>query len=429
MTDRDALLRAICENPDDDLPRLAFADWLDENDWPDRAAFVRAQVELARTPDWEPHAVFCRHRRPEWDHGWPWCDTLPAVPGNWTVDWHPQPFRRGFGWRVVVNALPVWNEFAPRLFETAPVGELDLKEGTLDQWREFARGDWLRRVRVLHFHGRPNEPLLALRESPNADAIEEIHFHRAGGAGMPFVLEELMESPLGRGLKGLHFHMGDQFQTELIDALGEGGSEARLERLSFVHMGLTDDHIERLVDLPFLEQLIGLSFEGNPFGWSGHLALAQCPHLGRLQSLVLTGPGMGRSAASWMLADSPHMLELKRVDLSDSHATPQSLARLLSSRVLGGVRAVGLRQALGANGTGRRLAESAAWPHLVELDLRLNPAFSDAGVRHLLAAPVPPDLTALLLDGHRLQPATRDALRAHFGDRVILEGEPGGGLG
>ncbi|MBY0457976.1 MAG: TIGR02996 domain-containing protein, partial [Gemmataceae bacterium] len=31
MTDRDALLAAICANPAEDTPRLAFADWLDEH--------------------------------------------------------------------------------------------------------------------------------------------------------------------------------------------------------------------------------------------------------------------------------------------------------------------------------------------------------------------------------------------------------------
>ena len=34
MTEREALLRAVCENPDDDTPRLVFADWLDENGEP-----------------------------------------------------------------------------------------------------------------------------------------------------------------------------------------------------------------------------------------------------------------------------------------------------------------------------------------------------------------------------------------------------------
>ena len=31
MNEREALLRAICEHPDEDTPRLVFADWLQEN--------------------------------------------------------------------------------------------------------------------------------------------------------------------------------------------------------------------------------------------------------------------------------------------------------------------------------------------------------------------------------------------------------------
>jgi uncharacterized protein (TIGR02996 family) len=34
MNDREALLRAVCENPDDDTPRLVFADWLEEHGEP-----------------------------------------------------------------------------------------------------------------------------------------------------------------------------------------------------------------------------------------------------------------------------------------------------------------------------------------------------------------------------------------------------------
>lgn len=48
MTDRDSLLRAILTDPHDDLPRLVFADWLEERGEGDRAEFVRAQCDLAR---------------------------------------------------------------------------------------------------------------------------------------------------------------------------------------------------------------------------------------------------------------------------------------------------------------------------------------------------------------------------------------------
>jgi uncharacterized protein (TIGR02996 family) len=42
------LLKAVAADPDDDLPRLVFADWLDEHDEPERAEFIRVQVERAR---------------------------------------------------------------------------------------------------------------------------------------------------------------------------------------------------------------------------------------------------------------------------------------------------------------------------------------------------------------------------------------------
>ncbi len=46
MTDREALLTTIYENPEVDAPRLIFADWLDEHGQPDWAEFIRIQVEM-----------------------------------------------------------------------------------------------------------------------------------------------------------------------------------------------------------------------------------------------------------------------------------------------------------------------------------------------------------------------------------------------
>ena len=39
-----ALLRGVCWRPDDDVPRLVLADWLEENGFGDRAEFVRESV-------------------------------------------------------------------------------------------------------------------------------------------------------------------------------------------------------------------------------------------------------------------------------------------------------------------------------------------------------------------------------------------------
>ena len=51
-----AFLRTILASPEDDAPRLVYADWLDENGDPDRAEFIRLQIRLGRT---DPH-------HPEW---------------------------------------------------------------------------------------------------------------------------------------------------------------------------------------------------------------------------------------------------------------------------------------------------------------------------------------------------------------------------
>ena len=57
MNDGDALLAAICADPADDLPRLAYADWLEEHDDAARAEFVRVQCELARLPHGPGHIL------------------------------------------------------------------------------------------------------------------------------------------------------------------------------------------------------------------------------------------------------------------------------------------------------------------------------------------------------------------------------------
>ncbi len=51
MTTREAFIKDILDNPADDTLRLIYADWLEENGEPERAEFIRVQIELARTPD------------------------------------------------------------------------------------------------------------------------------------------------------------------------------------------------------------------------------------------------------------------------------------------------------------------------------------------------------------------------------------------
>ena len=56
MSQHAAFLSAIRENPDDDTPRLAFADWLTENGEAERGEFIRVQVSRSRLPADDPGA-------------------------------------------------------------------------------------------------------------------------------------------------------------------------------------------------------------------------------------------------------------------------------------------------------------------------------------------------------------------------------------
>jgi uncharacterized protein (TIGR02996 family) len=74
MTHDEAFLQAILEAPDDDTPRLIYADWLEEQDDP-RGEFIRVQCQLARLAPDDPArpALEERERRlyAEVSPGWP----------------------------------------------------------------------------------------------------------------------------------------------------------------------------------------------------------------------------------------------------------------------------------------------------------------------------------------------------------------------
>lgn len=50
-------IRSICERPEDDTPRLVYADWLQERGEDDRAEFIRAQVSLG--PGYDADRCHC----------------------------------------------------------------------------------------------------------------------------------------------------------------------------------------------------------------------------------------------------------------------------------------------------------------------------------------------------------------------------------
>lgn len=76
LADHEAFLRAIFEAPDDDTPRLVYADFLEDHGDPDRAAYIRHECEAARLERGGDHwlalqvgLVTLQRRNPR---VWPW---------------------------------------------------------------------------------------------------------------------------------------------------------------------------------------------------------------------------------------------------------------------------------------------------------------------------------------------------------------------
>lgn len=158
MTDDEkAHLAAIIENPDDDTPRLVYADFLDEHGRHERAEFVRVQCELARRPPCEfadtpvscprynegrPRPVFCptcektdalrgQERELIEEHGFDWfersvpgLDLVPCLNPSHPLKGHDDvafaTVRRGFAEVVSVTAAD-WLAHGDAIFQRHPV--------------------------------------------------------------------------------------------------------------------------------------------------------------------------------------------------------------------------------------------------------------------------------------------------------------------
>ncbi len=78
MIERDAFLREIAANPDDDTPRLIFSDWLDEKGEPEPAEFIRIQCALAssKLSEKQRHDLRVRERELLDARRHEWCQTI-----------------------------------------------------------------------------------------------------------------------------------------------------------------------------------------------------------------------------------------------------------------------------------------------------------------------------------------------------------------
>jgi uncharacterized protein (TIGR02996 family) len=170
MTDEltaDALLAAVCAAPDDDLPRLAFADYLEESGDPAavaRAEFIRVQCEVARPDDHDErwlNRLLIREKALLAVHAQQWLAPLRRKGGPlFSRRTHGQ-FRRGF---VEVVWMPAgwFLAKAERLFARCPVRELRLTQVTETDFIPLMRSEGVCRLEALDLTERRLNNLAAV---------------------------------------------------------------------------------------------------------------------------------------------------------------------------------------------------------------------------------------------------------------------------
>lgn len=378
MTEEAELRASICRQPEQDLPRLAYADWLEEEAGEvERAEHIRNQIRLAASNPWDAWAV---HQPDDHASAARWEDELPNVDG-WALEWHPERcFRRGFPWSLVIRDLPYFLERAPYLFSAAPIGELHLPTAPIGQWRDFARCPWLPQIESIHFYGTATaiEPVLVLMNAANALRIRELVFYVASRPGMPELLRQLFLSELGRGLERLHLLIGPQAPDELIDVL-INASGLSLTDFALHKTGLMIEHLSALSRSQLFQQLERFEMLDVPLGFQLLSVFESTP--AKLKDLSIRRSGFDPGLLDMATAQG-WLDKLNRLDFSLNPSRKQvTLGSRFVTHEFAELRSIRLAH----NGLGNQVADSLAdasyLPLINELDLRDNPIDREAAAK------------------------------------------------
>lgn len=332
MTDGDALLRAICENPRDDLPRLVFADWLDENGQPERAAFIRTEIDVYRRPEWDAERVRYEGRA-RTDTArlakLPWAaDHLTGHPPG--VEWGGSPVvRRGFPW--CLRVLRPYHLFGPWAGPSGrhPVERLAFGPDLPDAGLLLGSG-WLGRVSGLSFRdvGYPPSALAQVAAAAAAGGVEAVEFWSA--ALTPAGAERLAETPLLGRLTSLALGAnGPRAAQTCLDALARVGPAARLRHLYLGTSQLGDDGLPALAAAAAVLPLEVLELPKGRLTGERAAAVAGMP-LGGVRVLKLGGNPVGNAGAA-ALAGSPHLPNLLVLDLAFCQVGDDGIRAILES--------------------------------------------------------------------------------------------------
>jgi uncharacterized protein (TIGR02996 family) len=376
MDHAQGFLQDVREHPDDDTPRLVYADWLEEKGTPTdtaRAAFIRTQCRLAPLALDDPERLELQEQADELllRHEDEWVGPLRDLADDWQ-------FERGFVERVRISG-EAFLANADRLTAATPLRAVELRVDSKDL-PELAGCPHLSHLEVLDLRRcrLPDAALLHLVRSPHLGRLRALDLDSNRIEG-PFV-QALAGSDLLPRLRRLdlteNFSVGDRAARLLAESPGS----ANLETLRIAHVNLTPD---------------------------GLRAIFQSPHLGRLTALDAAAARetfwWQRQAPGWMrdVAASPVMDNLTSLDFTHLVA-PDDLPLLVSRPRRARWSALYLRGGFGGAGGARILAESPQLASLTTLDLRAN-NLGPEGAKALAESPHLASLTVLNLFSNQLR--------------------------
>jgi uncharacterized protein (TIGR02996 family) len=217
-SDGEALFRAICEEPWEDTPRLAYADWLEENGDPLRAAFIRHQVAVARGDEAAKQAD--RELMLTTFDGWPrrWGYDLPPLNGVKWLAYAEGFYDRGFVHSAQFNSAKAFHDHAAAVFAAAPVNMLTLLRVTPKTLAAVLASRHFRQIEAFFPHGRVGDDgVRAIARSPNLVNLTKVHL------GHHEITDDAIEAlaaseclPRLRGLRFAANQLGDRGALALL---------------------------------------------------------------------------------------------------------------------------------------------------------------------------------------------------------------------
>ncbi|MCS6866375.1 MAG: TIGR02996 domain-containing protein [Gemmataceae bacterium] len=420
---RQSLYRAICSHPDEDMPRWAFADLLEETGNARdqlRAQFIRTQLAVATQPLYSAEWVRARRLYPDIATGWLLADTLPKpLPSGFS--WRYFEFRRGFPWAVGVDSLQPLRDSGLAIFDLAPIQALQLHQPLDGHLGLLAEWPGLERLHGLGVAGGWYCPrtVAQLITAPGACHIHELRIHEDGFS--PSGLQTLAESAFFGQLTRLEMYHSRYPGTVIVEALATAEKPGAMRHLAMAFCHLTGADVARLVQLPWLQTIEHLELTDQPLGPSGVRSIATQGHLTQLRILNLSNTRPGPRGVR-ALTQSDHLRNLRMLDLSHNSLGPEAIKALAAAEQWDNLSVLNLaNNPLDDTGV-IALARSALLRGLLELDLR-NVTVHDQGAIALAESPFLDNLLLLDLRGcdqHTWSDKARTALVERFGSRVWL---------